>query len=53
MSNTLDDHEQDTYESNEERFDPAPPQPSGCRNFALGCGCAAGGLLLIVAGLGV
>ncbi len=52
MSNTLDDHDQNNDEANE-RFEPAPPQPSGCRNFAMGCGCAAGCLLLVAVGIGV
>lgn len=52
MSNTLDDRDQNTYEANE-RFEPVPPQPSGCRNFAMGCGCAAGCLLLVAVGIGV
>ena len=54
MSNTLDDHDRDqeSYDSREP-IESSPQQPSGCRNFALGCGCAAGGLLLVVAGLGI
>lgn len=55
MSNTFDDQNQqvqDTYEP-DERFDPSPPQPSGCRNFAMGCGCAIGCLLLVVVALSV
>lgn len=52
MSNTLDDQNQDSYETND-RFDPTPPQPSGCRNFAMGCGCAFGGLLLVVVAVSV
>ena len=53
MSNTLDDRDQVSNEPNERFEDSAPPPPSGCRNFALGCGCAAGCLLLIVVGGGV
>lgn len=56
MSNTLDDRNQESFEESHEaneRFESAPAQPSGCRNFALGCGCAAGCLLLVVAGLGL
>lgn len=56
MSNTFDEQDraqdQDSYDANE-RFDPRPPQSSGCRNFALGCGCAASSLILVLAGLGV
>ncbi len=52
MSNTLDEHVSES-DNTFDRDVPAPPQPSGCRNFALGCGCAAGCLLLVVAGIGV
>lgn len=52
MSNTLDEHDQESNNTFD-RDEPVAPQPSGCRNFALGCGCAAGCLLLVVAGIGV
>ncbi|MBM3968788.1 MAG: hypothetical protein FJ302_02840 [Planctomycetes bacterium] len=52
MSNTLDEHVLES-DNTFDRDEPAPQRPSGCRNFALGCGCAAGCLLLIVAGIGV
>ena len=49
MSNTLDDRE--ALQTLQEE-DYSPPPPSGCRNVALGCGCAAGVVLLILVGLG-
>lgn len=52
MSNTLDDHNQESYETREP-IESSPQQPSGCRNFAMGCGCAAGCLLLVAVGIGV
>lgn len=52
MSNTLDDHQEESLQTLQEE-DYAPPRPSGCRNVAMGCGCAMGVLLLILTGLGV
>ena len=52
MSNTLDDRDQDSRETLQHDDSSAPP-PSGCRNFAVGCGCALGCLLLVVAAIGV
>ncbi|MBC7821658.1 MAG: hypothetical protein IAG10_32630 [Planctomycetaceae bacterium] len=53
MSNTFDDRDQDTLDTlRPDEFSPPPP-PSGCRNFAMGCGCALGCLLLVVVGIGV
>ncbi len=52
MSNTLDDHNDKLLEPNE-HFEPSTPPPSGCRNFAFGCGCAAACLLVIAAGIGI
>ncbi len=64
MSNTFDDRTDDDNflsERNDDRradgndrFSPdAPPQPSGCRTFVRGCGCALGVLLLVVLAVGV
>ena len=56
MSNTLDDHDQNqnqNADASNERFDSPPKSSSGCKNVALGCGCAMGVLLLIFAGLGI
>ena len=52
MSNTLDDRDDGSLQTLQEEGH-SPPQSSGCRNVALGCGCAAGVLLLIAVGLGV
>ena len=52
MSNTLDDHNDEALTANE-HFEPTAPPPSGCRNFAFGCGCAAACLLVIAAGIGI
>ena len=51
MSNTFDDRDHDSLETLQ-RDDSSAPPPSGCRNFALGCGCAAGALLLVVVAIG-
>ena len=51
MSNTFDDRDQDSLDTLQ-RDDSSAPPPSGCRNFALGCGCAAGALLLVVVAIG-
>ncbi len=51
MSNTFDDHDQDSLDTLRPDDLSAPP-PSGCRNFAMGCGCALGCLLLVVAVIG-
>lgn len=56
MSNTLDDHDQNqnqNADASNEQFDSPPKSSSGCKNVALGCGCAMGVLLLIFVGLGV
>ena len=52
MSNTLDEHNDEALTANE-HFEPTAPPPSGCRNFAFGCGCAAACLLVIAAGIGI
>ena len=52
MSNTLDDRDHDSLDTLQHDDSSAPP-PSGCRNFAVGCGCALGCLLLVVAAIGV
>lgn len=52
MSNTLDEREDESLQTLQDD-DYSPPPPSGCRNVAMGCGCAMGVLLLIAAGLGV
>lgn len=51
MSNTIDDRDQDSLETLRPDDSSAPP-PSGCRNFAVGCGCALACLLLVVAVVG-
>jgi hypothetical protein len=51
MSDTFDDRDRPSSESFRPE-EPSPP-PSGCRNFAIGCGCAFGVLLLVVACIGV
>ena len=53
MSDTYDEHNADSPQTVQEAGYDAPPQPSGCRSFALGCGCAAGFLLLLAVGGGV
>ena len=52
MSNTLDEPNQESLETLEP-LESTPQQSSGCRNLALGCGCAAGCLLLVAVGIGV
>ena len=52
MSESFDDHGQESQPANEQ-FDPRPPRSNGCRNLALGCGCATAVILAVVAGLGV
>jgi hypothetical protein len=48
MSDTLPVLEaEDSFAEPREEFD--TPQPSGCRNFAMGCGCAAAVLMLVIA----
>lgn len=53
MSETYDDHNAELQQTFSEESYGAPQQASGCRNFALGCGCAAGFLLLLMVGGGV
>lgn len=52
MSNTLDERDH-SFDDQREPVESYRPQPSGCRNFALGCGCAIGCLLLVAVGIGV
>lgn len=52
MSETFDDHD----DNRQETFRPeeySPPPASGCRYFAMGCGCAFGALLLVAVALSV
>ena len=51
MSNTLDDRDHDSLDTLQHDDSSARP-PSGCRNFAVGCGCAAGALLLVFVVIG-
>lgn len=52
MSNTLDDRDHNALDTLRPD-DPSTPPASGCRNFAVGCGCAAGALLLVVVAIGI
>ena len=52
--NFLSERSDDRRADGSDRFSPgAPPQPSGCRTFAMGCGCALGVLLLVALAGGV
>lgn len=51
-TNALDDRDHDTLDTLRADDSSAPPA-SGCRNFAMGCGCAAGALLLVVVAIGI
>ncbi|MFM9965705.1 MAG: hypothetical protein ACKV2Q_31360 [Planctomycetaceae bacterium] len=52
VTNTLDVRDHDTLDTLRSGDSSAPPA-SGCRNFAVGCGCAAGALLLVAVAIGI
>lgn len=56
MSNTLDERDQNSFDApafDDRSFDDrSQPRSNGCRNLAIGCGCATVCILLVAVGIG-